>query len=78
MTTFLDFLRAGDLTGRMRAIADEQAADLAAGITWGVYRDGVLIESHPAEYMADCAAWDNADASDRDRSEYEVRPVEEQ
>ncbi len=76
--SFLDFLLEGDRTGEVRAIADEQAADLAAGITWGVYRDGVLIETHPARYMADCAAWDNADASDRDRSEYEVRPVEEQ
>jgi hypothetical protein len=72
----LDWLLAGDKTGEFRAIVDAQKADLAAGITWGVYDGDRLIGTHPARYMAEFDAADAADAFDRPLSDYTIRPVE--
>lgn len=73
----LDYLLAGDRTGELRAIVDAQRADLAAGITWGVYDGDRLIGTHPARYMAEADAIDAADAFDRPLSDYTIRPVED-
>lgn len=75
--SFLDFLLAKDLDGTWRTLVERDKADLAAGITWGVYdrTDDRLIETHPARYMAEAALRDNADCADRDESDYEIRQV---
>lgn len=73
--SFLDFLLASDTTGELHAVVAADKADLDAGITWGVFHGDRLVESCPARYMAEAAAWDNADATDRPLSAYTIRPV---
>lgn len=74
--SFLDYLLAGDKTDELQAIVDADAADLAAGITWGVYDGDRLVEVASARYMAECARHDNADGADRDVSDYEIRALD--
>jgi hypothetical protein len=74
--TFLDWLLTGDDTGKLQAIVDAQKADLAAGITYGVYREGRLIGAAPARYLAEALRDDTADALDVDPAEYDIRPLE--
>ncbi len=73
--SFLDFLLAGDTSGELHAIVDGQRADEQAGITWGLFDDDRLISTHDARFRAEYARIDEADASDRPVSNFEVRPV---
>jgi hypothetical protein len=75
--SFLDYLLAGDTTGQLQAIVDADKADLAAGITWGVFDGDRLVETAPARYIAEAIVRDTADGCDRDESEYEIRPMDE-
>ncbi|HLL69078.1 MAG TPA: hypothetical protein VK453_25685 [Micromonosporaceae bacterium] len=76
--SFLDFLLAGDKSGELQRIADEQEADLAAGITWGVFDGDRLAETAPARYAAEFARHDIADGQDRDVSDYDIRPISDE
>lgn len=74
--SFLDWLLENDKTGHFQAIVAADKADLAAGITWGVYDGDSLIDTAPARYLAYAIRDDTADALNRDPGEYEIRPVE--
>jgi hypothetical protein len=73
--SFLDFLLAGDTTGELQAQVDADKADLAAGLTWGVFDGDDLVGSHPARYLAEFDRADCADANDRPASSYTIRVV---
>lgn len=74
--SFLDFLLAGDKSGELQAIADDQAADLAAGKRWGVFLDGEMVEGPcSARFLAEFARHDCADAQDRDETDYEIKEI---
>jgi hypothetical protein len=73
--SFLDFLLDGDATGELHAILDEQHADEAAGITWGLFDGDKLIGTHDARYLAEFDRHDAADATDRPISSFTIRPV---
>jgi hypothetical protein len=73
--SFLDFLLASDESGEYHATLAADRADLTAGVTWGVFDGDRLVETHPALFITEAAARDNADATDRPLSAYRVRPV---
>jgi hypothetical protein len=73
--TFLDHLLTNDPHGVIRAHVDAMNADRAAGITWGVYHHGTLIEEFPTEYQAQWCAYDCADAADQPLTAYTVAPI---
>jgi len=75
--SFLDWLLTHDPDGHLRATVDSQAADLAAGITWGVYDGDELVDTAPARHLAEFLRADLADGADRGVDEYEIRPVNE-
>lgn len=73
-----DWLLANDKTGHLQAIVDADAADLAAGVEWGVYDGNRFVESAPARYLAEAARDDIADACNRPVSDYAIRPVDKE
>lgn len=76
--SFRDFLLGGsdpEVIQMFKDIIAADEADLASGITWGVFDGDELIETAPARYMAEAARHDIADAQDRDEADYSIREV---
>ena len=73
--SFLDWLLAGDRTGKLQQIVDEHAADLAAGDTWGVFDGDTLVDTQPARFLAESSLRDAADATDRDPTEFHLERI---
>lgn len=72
--TILEALLDTDPDGRLPQITEDQAADLAAGRTWGVYHGDLLLGTFPARYLAESDARERADPI-RDRSPYLIRQM---
>lgn len=72
--SLLDTLLAADPAGK--ALLDCDAADLAAGVTWGLYDGDRLLCTSPAYYIAELERDDCADASDRPVSSFCIREVD--